>query len=418
MKVLFLGANYRPEQMGIGPNTATLSEALIQRGHAVQVCTTFPHFPAWRIADGYRGRVRSREILEGVVVLRSWCTMGGGRNAIRRILYDTSMSTGIFLNSLRFTPDVVVSISPPIQLGIAGALLARRSKAAHVLAVKDLPLDLALATGMMRPGAAFRAGKKIERAAYRHADLITVITSGFTRRLGEDGVPPDRIVEIPNWAEPANIQPMDPSVEVRAGLGAKPEDFLVLYSGNLGAKQGLRTLVAAAAAAPNDFRVALVGEGPERSELAAFADAAGAGNVAFAAPTPSESYPQLLASANALAVSQLPGVTDSVAPAKLLAYMSSARPIVVAVNSESETARLIQDAGCGLVTPAGDAEALAAAMRSLKADPKMAMSMGRAGRAYVDKHFQPEAIFDRWEEMLQEVVISHHRLVSARSQTG
>jgi len=410
VKVLFLGANYRPEQMGIGPNTATLSEALVKRGHAVQVCTTFPHFPAWHIADGYRGRVRSREVLEGVVVHRSWFTMGGGRNALRRILYDTSLSVGIFLNSLSFKPDVVVSISPPIQLGIAGALLAGRSKAAHVLAVKDLPLDLALATGMMRPGAAFRAGKKMERAIYRHADLITVITGGFTRRLAEDGVPPAKLVEIPNWAEPANIQPMTPSPTVRAGLGAQPDDFLVLYSGNLGAKQGLRTLVAAAAAAPAEFRVALVGEGPERSQLAAYADAAGARNVVFAAPTPSESYPQLLASANALALTQLPGVTDSVAPAKLLAYMSSARPIVVAVNSDSETARLIQTAGCGLVTPAGDAEALAMAVRSLKADPEMATSMGRAGRAYVDRHHQSEAIFDRWEGMLREAVRSHHQI--------
>jgi colanic acid biosynthesis glycosyl transferase WcaI len=416
VKVLFLGANYRPEQMGIGPNTATLSEALVKRGHAVQVCTTFPHFPAWHIADGYRGRVRSREVLEGVVVHRSWFTMGGGRNALRRILYDTSLSVGIFLNSLSFKPDVVVSISPPIQLGIAGALLAGRSKAAHVLAVKDLPLDLALATGMMRPGAAFRAGKKMERAIYRHADLITVITGGFTRRLAEDGIPPAKLVEIPNWAEPANIQPMTPSPTIRAGLGAQPDDFLVLYSGNLGAKQGLRTLVAAAAAAPAEFRVALVGEGPERSQLAAYADAAGARNVVFAAPTPSESYPQLLASADVLTLTQLPGVMDSVAPAKLLAYMSSARPIVVAVNSDSETARLIQEAGCGLVTPAGDAEAFAVAVRSLKADPKMARSMGRAGRAYVDKHFQPEAIFDRWEGMLQEAAGSHHRLASASSQ--
>jgi hypothetical protein len=190
VKVLFLGSNYHPEQMGIGPHTATLSEALVQRGHAVQVCTTFPHFPAWRIADGYRGRVRSREVLEGVVVLRSWSTMGGGRNALRRILYETSLSTGILLNSLTFTPDVVVSISPPIQLGIAGALLARRSKTAHVLAVKDLPMDLALATGMMRRGVPFRVGKIMEQATYRLADLITVITDGFTRRLSEDGVPP------------------------------------------------------------------------------------------------------------------------------------------------------------------------------------------------------------------------------------
>jgi glycosyltransferase involved in cell wall biosynthesis len=342
--------------------------------------------------------------------------MGGGRNALRRILYDTSLSTGIFLNSLGFTPDVVVSISPPIQLGIAGALLARRSRAAHVLAVKDLPLDLALATGMMRPGVAFRAGKKMEQAAYRRVDLITVITGGFTRKLVDDGVPPAKIVEIPNWAEPANIQPMAPSPQVRAGLGAKADDFLVLYTGNLGAKQGLRTLVAAAAGAPAEFKLALVGEGPERSQLVAFAEAAGATNVVFAAPTPRERYPQLLASANVLALTQLPGVTDSVAPAKLLAYMSSARPIVVAVNSDSETARLIKQAGCGLVTPAGDAEGLAMAVRSLKSDPEIATSMGRAGRAYVDRHFQPEAIINRWEGMLQEAVMSHRRLASSRTQ--
>ena len=416
MKVLFLGSNYHPEQMGIGPHTATLSEALVQRDHAVQVCTTFPHFPAWRISNGYRGRVRSREVLGGVVVLRSWSTMGGGRSAIRRILYDTSLSAGILLNSLTFTPDVVVSISPPIELGIAGALLARRSGAAHVLAVKDLPMDLALATGMMRRGVAFRVGKVMEQAVFRLADLITVITDGFTRRLVEDGVPPTKIVEIPNWAEPANIQPMTPSHQIRAELGAEPNDFLIVYSGNFGAKQDLRTLVAAAAAASTGFKLALVGDGPEKSQLAAFAEAAGAANVAFAEPAPRDSYPELLSSANVLALTQLPGVTDSVAPAKLLAYMSSARPIVVAVNSASETARLVQKAGCGFVTPAGDAVAFAEAVQSLKADPEMATRMGRAGRAYVDLYHQSEALFDRWDGMLREAVRRHPGRASARRE--
>ena len=69
LRILIVGLNYRPEPSGSAPYTAGLAEGLSKRGHEVRVLAGYPHYPQWKIADGYSGRRRS-EVIEGVQVTR------------------------------------------------------------------------------------------------------------------------------------------------------------------------------------------------------------------------------------------------------------------------------------------------------------------------------------------------------------
>src|SRR3954464_4222846 len=69
VRVLVVGLNYTPEATGIAPYTTGLSEGLARLGHEVQVLTAMPHYPEWRVHEGYDSWVR-QERIEGVTVHR------------------------------------------------------------------------------------------------------------------------------------------------------------------------------------------------------------------------------------------------------------------------------------------------------------------------------------------------------------
>ncbi|MGA9130395.1 MAG: colanic acid biosynthesis glycosyltransferase WcaI, partial [Candidatus Sulfotelmatobacter sp.] len=70
MKVLFLSINYWPEVTGIGAFTTYRAEHLAASGHEVEVCTTFPYYPEWRVPPPYAGRIALSEERNGVKIFR------------------------------------------------------------------------------------------------------------------------------------------------------------------------------------------------------------------------------------------------------------------------------------------------------------------------------------------------------------
>ena len=65
-RLRIIGINYAPESTGIAPYTTGLAEHLAIAGHEVTVVTGLPHYPAWRIAPGYGGRLSRDEMTLGL----------------------------------------------------------------------------------------------------------------------------------------------------------------------------------------------------------------------------------------------------------------------------------------------------------------------------------------------------------------
>src|SRR5439155_14724334 len=155
------------------------------------------------------------------------------------------------------------------------------------------------------------------------------------------------------------------SSETRGMLGAINGETLVLHTGNMGAKQSLETVIDAVARLEGEAVVlALIGDGNHRPELEARVGALGVRNVRFV-PLQAD-YPGTLAAADLLVLAQRGRVIDSVAPSKLLSYMASGKPVIAAVNENSEAGRMIREAQCGLVVAPEQPRALADAMHELR----------------------------------------------------
>jgi colanic acid biosynthesis glycosyl transferase WcaI len=408
MRILILGLNYLPESTSIGPYTADLAEHLHRAGHHVQVVTGFPVAPHFRIWEGYRGRTYMRERINGVDILRTYLYVperpGRARN---RVLFDSSFALSSMIGGLVSGPiDIVVAVSPPLQLGLTAWALARIKRARVFLQFQDLVPDAAIAAGMLNAGSrAVRLGYALERAVCRRVDRVGVICEGFRTNLVNKGVPAGKIDLIPDYIDLGFMRPAERVNGFRARNNLAPDDFVVTYSGSIALKQGLRVLVEAAARMANDggVKFMLIGDGPYLADLQNAAQTMAARNLSFLPLQPRDTLPSQLGAADALVITQRKAVKDCVFPGKLLYYMAAGRPILAAVSENSETGSFINRHRVGLVVAPEDPEALALGVRTLHDRPELACAMGQAGRAITERMFDRNLVLKNFARILTEL---------------
>jgi colanic acid biosynthesis glycosyl transferase WcaI len=408
MRCLILGLNYLPETTSIGPYTADLAEHLQRQGHAVQVVTGFPVAPYFRIWEGYRGRTYMRERINGVDVLRTYLYVPKRPGRARsRVMFDSSFALSALIGGLVSGPiDVIVAISPPLQLGLIAWALARMKRANVFLQIQDLVPDAAVAAGLLTATSrAARVGFALERMVCRRVDRIGVICEGFRTNLIDKGVAPDKIEVVRNYIDLGFMQPGERVNGFRAKHNLAPGDFVVTYSGSIALKQGLRVLVDVAARMAGDggVKFMLIGDGPYLADLQNAAHTMAARNLAFLPLQPREAVPAQLGAADALVITQRKAVSDCVFPGKLIYYMAAGRPIVAAVSEDSETGVFINRHGVGLVVAPEDPEALAAGIRQLRDQPELARAMGAAGRAVAESMFDRNVVLDNFTSILTDL---------------
>jgi colanic acid biosynthesis glycosyl transferase WcaI len=250
-----------------------------------------------------------------------------------------------------------------------------------------------------------RIARMVERFLYRRARGIGVICDGFARNLLVKGVPADKIALLPNYVDVEFVRPMPRDNAFRKEHGIKPDDFLVMYSGSIALKQGLHTLVDAAAEFKAEEGVAfyLVGEGPYLLELKARAAEPGRAAIRFLPLQPRDGLAVQLTAANALVITQRRGITDMVFPGKLLYYMASGRPIVAAVSADSETGRFVESQEVGLTVPPEEPATLARAIRFLRDNPEESERLGRNGRRVVEEQFDRRIVLKQFAQHVERL---------------
>jgi colanic acid biosynthesis glycosyl transferase WcaI len=399
LRILVLGINYAPEATGIGPFTTDLCQYLVAEGHAVTAVVAFPYYPEWKIHTAYRGRFTMREDIGGVTVRRCRLFIPARQSLVARLLHDLSFTIASFFSGLRSGPcDTVLVIAPPPTLALTGWILSRIRGARLVISIKDMALDLAEGLGFLSSERLLRVLRASERWLLDRADAVSVISEGFQDNLERAGLPRRKLHLLSDYVDTVWLRPT-PS-RFRARHAIRPEAFVVLYCGNLGGKQGLETLVEAARIVrASRILVLIVGAGPAEADLRRRAE--GLEHVRFLPLQPREDLPAMLAAADLLFISQRAGVVASVLPGKLLHYMAAGRAVLAAVHPDSETARYVRRARCGLVVRPEDAPALAAAIEGASAGAVPLGDLGRAGRQFAERTFARQAVLPRYRSLLE-----------------
>ena len=412
MKLLFLGLNYAPEPVGIGPYTAGLAEGLAARGHAVTVIAGKPYYPQWKAYPGQRrGRADTRE--NGVNVVRVPHYIPANPSGARRIVHHASFAASALLPALvpppgaapcatGRKPDAVFAVAPSLMSVPVAVLAARRARAPLWVHVQDFEVEAALATGLVAQDSRFaRLAQRIEDGILGRADMVSTISPQMVERLKAKGVAGDRVYELRNWSNAAFdfAAASDAAYRRDWALGTRR---VALYSGNIANKQGLEIVIEAARllAARDDIVFVICGEGPNRACLAE--RGAGLANVQFHDLQDAARMADLLSLASVHLLPQIVGAADLVLPSKLTNMLASGRPVVA--TAAAGTGLHDEVEGCGITTAPGDAAALATAVARLVDEPALAQSLGAAARARAAERWSQAAIIDRFEQQLNAFV--------------
>ena len=406
MRILILGINYWPEETGIGAFTTYRAEYLASRGHQVTVCTTFPYYPEWKVAPAYAGKLAARESHNGVRILRSYAYVPGSVTSIKRVLHEASFIASSFLRALfQQRPHVLLVVSPPLGLAANAFVLSRLWRIPYVFDVMDLQPDAAAELGML-PAPVLKVMYGVERMAYRHAALVSTLTTGMQRRIIEKGVPAEKttLFEPRSDSSLADIAPGE-AAAFRAKYSLQNK-LIVSHSGNMGVKQGLDVILDAAALNRGDDSTVflIVGDGAVRGRIQQRARELDLRNLVFLPLLDSTEFRGFLKASDVCLVTQQKTVSDMLFPSKTVTYLAAGCPVIASVNSNSEVARTIQECGAGLVVEPENPQALLSAIQALR-NSDLGL-YGRNAAQYAAARWSSDRVLGFLESKLQEIAFA------------
>ena len=402
-RIAFVGINFFPETTGIAPYTTLFAESLANAGAEVEVITGVPHYPAWNVPDHYRRGLRWREQYGDLMVLRRRHFVPQHPTAKLRAVYEASFLAAAMPTVLRSRADAIIAVTPSLS-GLAAAIGGRRGRPVGAL-VQDLTGNAAVQSGTMGEA----VGNRVQRMEYRMlaaAQLVGVITPDFFSALVAGGVPEERIVTLANCI---HVTPWAGTKQgARKALGWPEDEFLVVYTGSLGRKQGLEVAIEAARVLrdrSSAIRFIIVGEGAELNALKSAAY--GLTNVTFVPLVSADLYPAALAAADALLLTERGGVKEMSLPSKLTSYATAGRPIIASVTADGITARLLETNGAALMAEPGDAINLANQLEALVKDTQLANDLAAASARLATRELSADAARDRYRTFAHRLLRRH-----------
>jgi colanic acid biosynthesis glycosyl transferase WcaI len=303
-------------------------------------------------------------------------------------------------------PDLVLCMTDPPIIGDLGVLVGKRVGAPVLVISQDVFPEIATELDRLHNPAVVGVLRTLVGAYLRRADRIVAIGETMRERLEAKGAPPDRIRVIPNWVNTQEItpQPRDNSWAVQHDLVGR---FVVMHSGNVGHAQDLDSLVRAATFLRDldDLRIVIAGFGARHGEMVKLARRLEVEDAVRFLPYQKRArLPLSLSSADVHVVGLARGLSGFVVPSRLYGILAAGRPVIVAAEDESETARLVREVGCGVVVPPARPDLLARTIREAAEGAFDLDGLGRLGRRYVEEDADRVVAMARYRALVRELL--------------
>lgn len=402
MKALVSSINYAPDHAGIAIYSTDFSVYLAEQGDQVCVVTGFPYYPQWKKRQEDMGRCFQRETYRGTEVFRGYLYVPSQVNTLKRLWHELTFCLFAFINFLRAgRPDVIILFTPPFFLGVVGVLAKWFWRCPLVINIQDLPLDAALALGMLKSGIPARIMRDLESWIYRRANLVATISPAMLENVRARGVPDSCLLLVPNWIDVESMGRVGAKGQFLSQHPQAQDKFMIAYAGNLGTKQGVDILLFLACELKTNesVHIFVIGDGVDKSRLLSLAQEMEIKNVTFLPFMPSDEYQLMLADVDIIFVAQRNNAGNNFFPSKLLGLMAQGKPLLVSADMNSELACVITEAGCGLVSPYEDISKLIINLNYLLKSRNILSEMGNKGRQAVTT-FSRKKVLRAWRDRI------------------
>ena len=410
MKILLYSPNFSPELTGIGKYNGEFVEWLAAQGHEVDVVTAPPYYPEWQIKVDYSNKWFTEHPFAKVNVYRCPLYVPQKLNLIKRIAHLMSFAFSSFLPLMkrgRQKPDVLCIVQPTLFCAPLALIVAKVFNIKTVMHIQDFELDAMFGMNLVSDSWFKRIAFKVESWILSKFDLVTTISNTMKEKVIAKGVSQSKTYLFPNWSDIDFVKPQPTSKQYKESLGFESKDRLIVYSGNIGKKQGLDILLDVAKAFEEraDTCFLIVGEGNYLEELKAKHKSLALNNVKFFDLRPWEEVPEFFSIIDLHLVIQSVGIADAVLPSKLTNILSAGGNAVVTANSDTELG-IIEHDYPGIykcITPECSDELISAISAFLANNESDENLFNKVARQYAESHIDKHKVLDSFIARLEQL---------------
>ena len=407
MRVLVLCPHFEPDTAPTGHVMTRLVEELGKREHDVHVITSLPWYRTHSVDSEWTGRLaRKKTTSWGSITRLHPMTSAKKNNLVARALAFVMFSMISALAGVaQKRCDVILVMSPPLTLGLAGWLAVLRHRAPLVLNIQDIHPEAAVATGSISNPKIISMLESLEFFSYKKADAITALSDDLRLNIANRIEHPDKVRVIPNFVDTDRIYPDSKFNNYRIALGLTDE-VVVMYAGNLGYSQPIEIVIDAARRLQHRQEIVFVinGEGSRRVELEA--KAAGLENMRFVDFASYEDLNEVLAAADIHLILLKPGLGTASVPSKLYSILAAGRPVLASVDTGTEIDLVVSRTGAGRSVSSNDNGLFAETLIALVDDPVGRDAAGKAGRKFAEEWLSADSVAQSYDELFEELLFS------------
>jgi glycosyltransferase involved in cell wall biosynthesis len=319
-----------------------------------------------------------------------------------------------YLGKARIQSDVMYVNAWPLLGQALLARYARRTLTPMVLHVQDIyPESMLLKLpGALRGGAAAVLSRLDRWIANQAAAVVTISQNMHRTYVESRRIPAEKVFMVNNWQDDQLFAALPPRSAACARFGVPEAPFTFIYLGNIGPVAGVDFLIRSFCQAQlHAAQLLIIGGGSAKRAHENLVRDLAATNVRFIPCPDARNVPLLQSMAHICLLPVRKGAAMSSIPSKLMSYMFSARPVLATVDLESDTARVVAEAGCGWVEEPENLGALAAKMREVAALSGAELDqIGQFGRAYALAHHSKRAGARKLADVVMSVVCKQSAL--------
>tara|TARA_B100001093_G_scaffold176333_1_gene169091 strand:+ start:109 stop:1311 length:1203 start_codon:yes stop_codon:yes gene_type:complete len=387
---VFIITQYYPPEIGASASRwSDYTQILLKQNHKVTVLCEAPHYPHKKYYPGYKNKwcyIEKRSTR--FTIVRSKAFSSDRKSFFKKISHYLVFMLSAIVNSKKIKDfDLLIISSPPLFTGIIGLHLKYFRGKKYWLDVRDLWPDSALELNQINNGFFYKIGKKMESRIYKSAEGFIFPVPSFKKYLKNFSkeVSKKPMIELVNGVSSSFLK------NSKSQKISTQDKFIVLYSGNMGLAQDLKTIIKAAKFLKSyNIYFKFIGDGVCKSEIEILAKPFNK-KIEFCEPMPrDELIKHILKSSVCLVPLKDKKIFNSALPSKMFEYMACGKPIIASVRGDAK--KVINDSGSGIAVHPENAKLLSNAILTYFNDSKRCKVDGKNGMTFVTSNLSKEVL--------------------------
>jgi len=315
--------------------------------------------------------------------------VGKFQKGLANILLPYQYKKALRKSGIDLNFDLVMMPTPPITLVNAAAWIKKKYGAKFYLILRDIFPQNAVDLKMMGEGGIiFNYFRKKEIQMYKSADSIGCMSQGNIDFVAKQNPQMDhsKLHLLPNWSRLLPLSSSEKVLDIKKKHGLE-DKFVVLFGGNIGRPQKMENIVALASKCQDikDMFFLIIGYGNEKEALRDLIASKNLKNIKLMDSLSRDDYFDTLQIAEVGLISLSEEFTIPNIPSKALVYYNTKKPILAAIDTNTDFGQILEENKCGVWAASSDTSALKEKLLDLYNHPEKRAQMGQNGYDYLEK---------------------------------